>query len=108
MPTEILLILIVKALAELAFLFLLGRGLLYVLAGRNREANIFYQVLSIVTKPVLRATRWLTPRLVLDTHIPYLAALLVAWIWLVIVLWALPSMCSSGRYDCTALIESKR
>ena len=29
-------------------------------------------------------------------------SVLVAWIWLVIVFWALPAMCASG-YDCTAL-----
>jgi hypothetical protein len=108
MPTELLLLLIVKALAELAFLFMLGRGLLYLLAGRKRDGNLFYQLLRIVTDPVIRATRWLTPRMVLDAHIPFVAALLVAWIWLAIVLWALPSMCSSGRYDCSALLESKR
>lgn len=107
MPTELLLLLMVKALAELAFLFLLGRGLLYVLAGRKREGNLFYQVFCVVTNPVIRAARWLTPRLVLDAHIPYVAAVLVAWVWLAIVLWALPAMCASG-YDCTALLESKR
>jgi hypothetical protein len=31
-----------------------------------------------------------------------------AWVWLAIVLWALPAMCSSGSYDCSALIERKR
>src|SRR5262245_42321798 len=102
MQTELLLLLIVKALAELAFLFLLGRGLLYVLAGSKREGNVFYQVLSIVTNPVIRAARWLTPRLVLDAHIPFVAALLVAWIWLAVVFWALPTMCASDRYDCRA------
>jgi hypothetical protein len=107
MPIELLLLLMVKALAELAFLFLLGRGLLYLLAGRKREGNIFYQVLRIVTDPVIRAARWLTPRLVIDAHIPFVAAVLVAWVWLAIVFWALPAMCSSG-YDCSALLESKR
>ena len=61
MQTELLLVVIAKALAELAGMFLLGRGLLYVLAGRNRENNIFYQVISIVTNPVIRAARWVTP-----------------------------------------------
>lgn len=108
MPTEILLLLMVKAVAELAFFFLLGRGLLYLLAGRGRRDNLFYQILRIVTDPVIRAARWLTPRLVLDAHIPLVAVLLVVWVWLGIVFWALPSMCAPGRYDCTALYESRR
>ena len=34
MATELLIVVIVKALAELAGMFLLGRGLLYVLSAR--------------------------------------------------------------------------
>jgi hypothetical protein len=108
MQTELLLLVMVKALAELAGLFLLGRGLLWVLAGRRRMDNIFYQVLAVVTDPVIRAARWITPRVVVDGHIPVVAFVLVAWIWLAIVFWALPGMCASGDYDCTALMERKR
>ena len=108
MQTELLLVVIFKALAELALLFLLGRGLLFLLAGRKRQGNIFYQVFCIVTDPLLRAARWLTPRIILDRHIPFVAVLLLSWIWIVLALWALPTMCSSGKYDCTALLERKR
>ncbi|MGQ0653872.1 MAG: hypothetical protein ACT4P4_16670 [Betaproteobacteria bacterium] len=107
MQIELLLVVILKALAELAAMFFAGRGLLYVLAGSKREGNVFYQVLSIVTDPLIRAARWLTPRFVLDAHIPFVAFMLVAWIWLGIVFWLLPSMCASGLYDCTALLERK-
>jgi hypothetical protein len=107
MQIELLLLVILKALAELAFMFLLGRGVLYVLAGRKREGNLFYQVLCIVTNPAIRAARWLTPRLVLDAHIPFVAVVLVAWIWLAIVFWALPAMCASG-YDCSTLLQDGR
>ena len=108
MQIELLLLVIVKALAELAFMFLLGRGILYVLAGSKREGNLFYQILRIVTDPVIRAARWLSPRFVLDAHIPFVAVALVAWIWISIVFWALPTMCMSGRYDCTPLLERKQ
>jgi hypothetical protein len=89
-------------------MFLLGRGLLYLLAGRKRDSNLFYQVLCVVTNPVIKATRWITPRVVLDRHIPFAAFLLVLWIWLGIVFWALPEMCTSGRVDCTPLLERAR
>ena len=106
MQIELLLVVIVKALAELAGMFLLGRGLLWVLAGRKRMDNIFYQVLAIVTDPLLRFTRWIAPRVVLDSYIPAIAFGLVLWVWVAIVFWALPQMCSSG-YDCSALMERK-
>jgi hypothetical protein len=107
MQTELLLVVVVKALAELAGMFLLGRGLLWVLAGRKRMDNIFYQVLSIVTDPVIRAARFIAPRMVMDSHIPVVAFALVAWIWLAIVFWVLPEMCSSGSYDCSSLMRRK-
>jgi hypothetical protein len=107
MQTELLLVVIVKALAELAGMFLLGRGLLWVLAGRKRMDNIFYQVLAVVTDPLIRAARWIAPRLVLDSHVPVVAFVLVAWLWLAIVFWVLPEMCASGSYDCSALLARK-
>ena len=108
MQTELLLVVILKALAELALMFLLGRGLLYILAGSKREGNIFYQVFRIVTDPVLRVARWVTPRIIIDRHIPFVAVVLLGWIWIALALWALPAMCSSGKYDCTTLLERKR
>ena len=107
MATELLVVVIVKALAELAGMFLAARGLLYLLAGMKRMDNVFYQVIAIVTDPLIRAARWLMPRIVLDSYIPAIAFGLVAWVWLAIVFWLLPDMCSSG-YDCSALFERKR
>ena len=108
MSTELLLVVILKALAELAFMFLLGRGILYVLAGRKREGNLFYGILRIVTDPVIRAARWISPRVVLDAHIPFVAVALVAWAWVLIVFFVLPAMCNSGKYDCRTIIERKQ
>jgi hypothetical protein len=106
MQIELLLVVMLKALAELAFMFLLGRGALYILAGHKREGNIFYGVLRVVTDPVIRFARFVTPRVVVDAHIPFVAVVLVVWIWLAIVFWALPAMCASG-YDCSSLLERK-
>jgi len=108
MQTELLLVVVLKALAELAFMFLLGRGILYVLAGRRREGNLFYSILRVVTDPVIRAARWISPRFVLDSHVPFVAVAILAWIWIAVVFWALPAMCGSGKYDCSTLVERKR
>jgi len=107
MQTELLLIVIAKALVELAGMFLLGRGVLYVLAGGKRMDNIFFQVLAVVTDPIIRAVRWVVPRAVLDSYIPAIAFGMLLWLWLAIVFWILPEMCLSG-YDCSALMERKR
>jgi hypothetical protein len=95
---------IVQLLATLALLFMLGQGVLYVLAGRNRDRNLVYQLLQVVTRPVLRFTRWMTPRVVVDRHIPFVAFLLVGWIWIILAVWVLPDLaCSLGKAECTTL-----
>jgi hypothetical protein len=81
MPTDLLLITIAKALAELAGLFILGQGVLYLLAGRNRESNFFYQLLKTLTRPVYRLTRLVTPKVVVNRHIPMVAFILLFWLW---------------------------
>jgi hypothetical protein len=81
MPTDLLLITIAKALVELAGLFILGQGVLYLLAGRNRESNFFYQLLKTLTRPVYRLTRLVTPKVVVDRHIPMVAFILLFWLW---------------------------
>jgi hypothetical protein len=92
---------IVQLLATLALLFLLGQGVLYVLAGRNRERNLFYQLFQIVTRPVLRFTRWITPKVIVDRHIPFVAFLVVGWVWVILALWILPDLaCKLGKVEC--------
>jgi ABC-type uncharacterized transport system permease subunit len=72
---------IVKALSELAGLALLGQGLLFFLAGARREQNMFYGILKILTGPVLKIARLITPRFVIDQHVGFVAFLLVAIVW---------------------------
>ncbi len=108
MQPELLAIVVAKALAELVGMFLLGRGLLYVLAGDKRDKNLFYQVLCVVTNPAIRAVRWITPGVVIDRHVPYVAFLLVVWIWLAIVFLVIPEVCGGGKVDCAPLLERHR
>jgi ABC-type uncharacterized transport system permease subunit len=79
------LIVVLKALTEVAGLALLGQGILYLLAGASREQNVFYRVLQTLTMPVWRAVRFVTPRLIVDRHIGYLAFLLLGLVWYLLV-----------------------
>lgn len=95
---------IARLLATLVLLFLLGQGVLYVLAGRNRDRNFAYQLFQIATRPVLRFTRRITPRVVVDRHIPFVAFLVVGWLWIILAVWILPEMaCSLGKSECPTL-----
>jgi hypothetical protein len=73
---------IVKLLAEIALLALAGQGVLAVLAGAKRSQNLFYQVLQVMTRPFVRGARFITPKVVIDRHIPFVAFLLLFFVWL--------------------------
>ena len=72
-----------KLIAEIALLAFAGQWLLGLLAGRRRDTNFFYRLLQTLTSPFVRGARWITPRIVLDRHLPLVAVLLLAFTWLV-------------------------
>lgn len=74
-----------KALTEIAGLALLGQGIMFMLiavAGSDPEKNVFYSIVKIITTPLLKATRFIAPRFILDQHIGLLAVFLVGVLWL--------------------------
>ncbi len=82
MQFELLIVTILRALVEVAGFALLGQGLLAVLAGKKRDDNFVYRLLQIVTSPIVKLVRFITPRFVLDAHMPLLTFFLLLWIWL--------------------------
>ena len=75
-------VVILKALVEIAAVGMLGQGLLHVLAGRGRDQNLVYRLFKTITSPVTKLTRIITPRIVLDRHIWLVSTLLLAILWL--------------------------
>ena len=75
-------IVILKALTEVAGVAFLGQGVLWVLAGAKRDQNLVYRLFKILTSPVMKATRWMTPRVVLDRHLWLVALFLLIVLWL--------------------------
>jgi YGGT family len=71
----------VKLVCEIALMALLGRGLLYILAGARRDSNFFYQLLTILTRPFTAAARRITPAQVADQHVPLVAFFLLSIVW---------------------------
>ena len=78
---ELHLITLLRALAEIAGMFLLAQGALHFLAGRRRQQNVVYQLFRIITRPVIGATRRLTPKAIIDRHVPLVAFFLLFWLW---------------------------
>jgi hypothetical protein len=71
----------VKLLAEIALLVLLGQGLVGLLSGAGRDRNPFYRVFQLAGRPWVRAARWISPRVVLDRHLPLVAFLVLLFVW---------------------------
>lgn len=79
----LLLVSIIKLICEIALLALAGRWLLGLLAGQKKESNFFYQTLQVITKPFVSVARFITPKAIIDRHVPFVAFLLLSFIWVV-------------------------
>ena len=74
-------IVILKALTEVAGVAFLGQGVLWVLAGAKREQNMVYGLFRTLTSPVTRVARAITPRIIVDAHIGLVAFFLLMVLW---------------------------
>jgi hypothetical protein len=91
---------ILKLLAEIALLALAGQWVLGLLAGAKREQNLFYQVFQIVTKPLVAGARFISPRVVLDRHLPLVAFLILFFVWLVATITKINICVQIGVHLC--------
>ncbi|MDO8332499.1 MAG: hypothetical protein Q7T02_00770 [Pseudomonas sp.] len=71
-----------KLIAEIALLALFGQWVLGLLAGAKKDSNLFYQILQIIGKPFVVAARFITPKQIIDRHVPLVAFLLLMFVWI--------------------------
>jgi hypothetical protein len=90
-------IVIAKALIEVAGVAMLGQGILYVVAGSKREQNIVYGIFRTLTAPVMKATRAITPRIVLDQHIGLVAFFLLFVLWMLVTAMKIKIVLENAR-----------
>jgi hypothetical protein len=67
------LVVILKAINEIALIALISQSILYVLAGSKRENNFVYFILKTMAMPAMKFARLVTPRVILDQHIGWVA-----------------------------------
>ena len=90
----------VKVIAEVALLALFGQWVLGLLAGPQKDRNLFYQILQIVGKPFVSLARLITPRVVLDRHVPLVAFLLLLFVWIGVTLLKIQTCLRIGVALC--------
>ncbi|MDO8787363.1 MAG: hypothetical protein Q7J42_04745 [Sulfuritalea sp.] len=96
---ELLFIGALRALVEVAMLFLLGQGLLGLLAGRGRDSNTMYKLFLIITGPVLKTARRILPPQIIDKHLPYIAFAVLFWMWIALA-WLKRLYCETNLLQC--------
>lgn len=75
-------IVVLKALTEVAGVAMIGQGVLYLVAGAKRDQNAVYGIFKTISSPVMKVTRWITPRIVLDRHLGLVAFFLLIVLWI--------------------------
>jgi len=96
----LLTVVILKSLIELSLMFIVGRFLLGLLAGAKRHTNVFWQMLDVAAKPCLWLTRKVSPRVVLDQHIPLAAASWLVMAWVLVVKLKIDLCLELGAQAC--------
>ncbi len=90
----------IKLIAEVALLALFGQWILGLLAGAKKDQNLFYQILQIVGKPFVLAARVITPRQIIDRHVPLVAFLLLLFVWIAATLLKIRTCLEIGVELC--------
>lgn len=83
---------IIKAILEIAALALIGQFLVGIFAWGRRADNVIYRLFEVVASPFTRLVRVLTPKFVVNQHIPLATFLLLAFAW-IFVLFELRATC---------------
>ncbi len=81
-------------------MFVVGRFVLGLLVGAKTEKNIFWQLLNIASKPVLWITRKLSPKLILDQHIPLAAVSWLIIVWVIVLKQKIELCLQAGASIC--------
>jgi hypothetical protein len=77
---------LVKLVLEIALFALAGQGVVWMMiraVGQQAERNFAYRALQTIAMPFTKLVRFVTPKLILDRHVPWatFALLAIAWVW---------------------------
>jgi hypothetical protein len=90
----------IKLVVEIALMALAGQFLLGLLAGAKREKNFFYRLLQVLTNPFVKGMRLITPKAVIDRHIPLAAFVLLSMVWIMATLMKVNLCIQIGVEQC--------
>lgn len=98
-PPELFLVSVARVLVEVALFTLLGQGVLALFAGKTRERNVVYRLMQTITGPAVKGVRFITPRFIIDKHVPFVTFFLLFWLWIGLAI-AKRYVCLSNGLAC--------
>lgn len=99
MPIEYTLVSILFAVVQVALYLFLGRAAVWIFAGANRDQNFIYQLFKRGTEPLVKATRVITPKFIIDRHLPFVTFILLVWIGLMLI-YLRRGICVAQQLNC--------
>lgn len=82
----LLLATVLKGLVEVLLLSFVAQGILHLFAGASRARNPVYQIFVTVNRPVWKATRFMTPRFIVDQHVAFVSFFFLCLLWFALLL----------------------
>ena len=71
-----------KAVIEVALFAFVGQAILFIMAGAKRDENFVFSTLKMITSPMTFIVRFISPRIILDRHIPFATFLFLLTLWI--------------------------
>jgi hypothetical protein len=76
---------VIHEMVKLIGLLLMAQLLVYILSFGRHETNSIYRGLRFLTSPVTKLVRLITPRLIADRHVPFVAFFIAFWAWAALI-----------------------
>ena len=82
---ELFIVSSLKALVEVAGMALVGQGLIGLVSGKSRQDNFVYRIFMVVTSPIYKLARAISPKFIADAHLGLASFFILFWLWVGLV-----------------------
>jgi len=96
---ELFIVSVLKALVEVGLLSLLAQGLVGFLSGKAKDNNFVYRLLQVVTDPLCKGVRKITPKFIREQHLGLVSFLVLFWVWIALI-YAKAYVCHVQNLAC--------
>lgn len=79
-------IIIAKAIVEVALFAFVGQAIIFIIGGHRVANNFVFQSLKTITSPMTALVRYISPKFILDRHIPIATFLFLVVVWVALTL----------------------